>query len=68
MYALCAQECAEVLCARVDVDTVKRDRWNRTPLDVATPNCKEILLNKGNVYNYSISIVVVYGPVFTSQA
>ena len=42
-----AQECAEVLCVRADIDTVKRDRWNRTPLDVATPDCKEILLNRG---------------------
>ena len=41
------QECAEVLCVRADIDTVKRDRWNRTPLDVATPDCKEILLNRG---------------------
>ena len=32
---------------RADIDIVKRDRWNRTPLDVATPGCKEILLNRG---------------------
>ena len=36
-----------MLCVRADIDTVKRDRWNRTPLDVATPDCKEILLNRG---------------------
>ena len=37
----------EVLCGSPEVDTTLRDRWNRTALDVATQECKELLLNKG---------------------
>ena len=41
------QGCVEVLCGSHEVDTTLRDRWNRTALDVATQECKELLLNKG---------------------
>ena len=41
------QACTEVLCACEELDVTQRDRWNHTPLDMATGDTKDILLNRG---------------------
>ena len=41
------QGCTEVLCACGELDVGQRDRWNCTPLDVASGDTKEILVNRG---------------------
>lgn len=43
------QGCVEVLCACVEVDLSLRDRWNRTALDIATDDCRDILTSKGTI-------------------
>lgn len=42
-------ECVEVLCACEEVVSSKRDRWNRTPMDFANDECKELLRNRGKL-------------------
>ncbi len=41
------QSCAEVLCATGEADVTLRDRWNSTPIDIATGDTKDVLMNKG---------------------
>ena len=36
-----------MLCATGEVDVTQRDRWNCTPIEVATGDTKDILINKG---------------------
>ena len=39
----------EVLCSCAELEVRQRDRWNRTPLDMASGDLKDILLNRGNL-------------------
>ena len=42
------KECVGVLCACEGVSVSQRDRWNRTPMDVASnEDCRELLRNRG---------------------
>lgn len=41
------QDCVQVLCGCGSVVSTHRDRWNRTPLDVCTQNCAELLTSRG---------------------
>ncbi len=39
----------EVLCACETIDLTLKDRWNRIPLDMASGEIREILLNRGTM-------------------
>ncbi len=41
-------ECVGVLCACKEVGVASRDRWNRTPMNVAAnEECRDLLRNRG---------------------
>lgn len=45
-------DCVGILCACETVRMTPRDRWNRTPMDVATDDeCRDLLKNRG-IHNY----------------
>lgn len=49
----------ELLCACPVIDLSVKDQWNRTTADVATVECKEILVNRGEVAQYAVNVTLV---------
>ena len=43
------KECLEVLLPSPELDLELRDRWNRTAIDVATSDCRDLLSNRGKL-------------------
>jgi ankyrin repeat protein/energy-coupling factor transporter ATP-binding protein EcfA2 len=41
-----AKDCLEVLLPSPELDVDLRDRWNRTAIDVATTDCRDLLINR----------------------
>lgn len=49
------RECVEVLCACEELVTSQRDRWNRTPMNSASEECRKLIRNRGEFNFLSVT-------------